>query len=287
MHIVIVTGISGSGKTLALNTLEDQNYYCIDNLPPELLPNLLQTSIVDRQQKIAIGIDVRSGTESIQALPEIINTVKSKHNKTDIVYLYADNAIIKKRYNETRRRHPLFDDNQSLDDAINMEELLLEPISRAADLRVDTTKTDIYQLSHFLKQRLCRDKIQGISLMFQSFGFKHSAPCDSDFIFDVRCLPNPYWVNELRMFTGLDNEITDWLAAHDSVQQMVDDISSFLANWIPSFETNQKAYMTISIGCTGGRHRSVYITEQLAQLFKKKHHKDVIIHHRELTKNGK
>ena len=284
MHIVIVTGISGSGKTLALNTLEDQNYYCIDNLPPELLPNLLQTSIIDRQQKIAIGIDVRSGKDSIQALPEIIDTIKSKHNKTDIVYLYADNTIIKKRYNETRRRHPLFDNKQSLNDAINMEEVLLENISRIADLRVDTTKTDIYQLSHFLKQRLCQDNIQGISLMFQSFGFKHSAPSDSDFIFDVRCLPNPYWVNELRMFTGRDKEITEWLASHDNVQKMLHDISSFLENWIPSFETNQKAYMTISIGCTGGRHRSVYITEQLAKLFETQHKKDVIIHHRELTK---
>lgn len=284
MHIVIVTGISGSGKTLALNTLEDQNYYCIDNLPPELLPNLLQTSIIDRQQKIAIGIDVRSGKDSIQALPKIIDTIKSKHNKTDIVYLYADNTIIKKRYNETRRRHPLFDNKQSLDDAINMEETLLENISRIADLRVDTTKTDIYQLSHFLKQRLCQDDIQGISLMFQSFGFKHSAPSDSDFIFDVRCLPNPYWVNKLRMFTGLDKEIIEWLATHDSVQQMLHDISSFLENWIPTFETNQKAYMTISIGCTGGRHRSVYITEHLAKLFETQHKKDVIIHHRELTK---
>jgi len=283
MHIVIVTGISGSGKTLALNTLEDQNDYCIDNLPPELLPNLLETSFIDRQTKIAIGIDVRSGADNIQALPELINSIKSKYHKTDVVYLYADNNVVKKRYNETRRRHPLFDSNHSLDDAITMEEQLLENISRIADLRVDTSKTDIYQLSHFLKQRLCHDNIQGISLMFQSFGFKHSAPCDSDFTFDVRCLPNPYWVNELRMFTGLDSEIKEWLGEHDSVKKMSHDISQFLQNWIPAFEANQKAYMTISIGCTGGRHRSVYITEQLANFFKTEHNKDIIIRHRELS----
>lgn len=282
MHIVIVTGISGSGKTLALNTLEDQNYYCIDNLPPELLLSFLKTPSVSQQEKIAIGVDVRSGAESIGVLPQLIEKIKSDYKKTDVVYLYADNTIIKKRYNETRRRHPLFEGSESLDDAINKEGLLLEKVSRIADLRVDTSKTDIYQLSHFLKQRICQDDIQGISLMFQSFGFKHSAPSDSDYIFDVRCLPNPYWVNELRMFSGLDDEIQDWLKNHESVQNMIADISHFLQNWIPSFEENQKAYMTISIGCTGGRHRSVFITEQLAELFKTKHKKDVIIHHREL-----
>ena len=285
MHIVIVTGISGSGKTLALNTLEDQNYYCIDNLPPELLPKLLNTSLIDHQQKIAIGIDVRSGAEAIKTLPNLTKELKAKYAKTDIIYLYADTNIIKKRYNETRRRHPLIDNTKSLDDAIAYEESLLENISRVADLRVDTSKTDIYQLSHFLKQRLCKENIQGISLMFQSFGFKHSAPCDSDFVFDVRCLPNPYWVNKLRMLTGLDKDIQEWLAGHNDVQEMVSDISRFLKNWIPKFEANQKAYMTISIGCTGGRHRSVYITEQLAQLFKTKYQKDVIIHHRELAKS--
>lgn len=282
MHIVIVTGISGSGKTLALNTLEDQNYFCIDNLPPELLLGFLEISITGKQKKIAIGIDVRSGEKSIKALPRLIETIKAKHIKIDIVYLYADNVIIKKRYNETRRRHPLFEGNQSLGEAICREEHLLENISRIADLRIDTSKTDIYQLSHFLKQRICQDEIQGISLMFQSFGFKHSAPSDSDFIFDVRCLPNPYWVTELRMLSGLDSDIKNWLSGHESVQKMIDDIGSFLKNWIPTFEENQKAYMTISIGCTGGRHRSVFVTEQLAAVFKTQHNKDVIIHHREL-----
>ena len=285
MHIIIVTGISGSGKTLALNTLEDQNYYCIDNLPPELLPKLLKTSLIDHQQKIAIGIDVRSGAEAIKTLPNLTKELKAKYARTDIIYLYADTNVIKKRYNETRRRHPLIDNTKSLDEAIAYEESLLENISRVADLRVDTSKTDIYQLSHFLKQRLCKENIQGISLMFQSFGFKHSAPCDSDFVFDVRCLPNPYWVNKLRMLTGLDKDIQEWLAGHNDVQEMISDISSFLKSWIPKFEANQKAYMTISIGCTGGRHRSVYITEQLAHLFKNKYQKDVIIHHRELAKS--
>jgi UPF0042 nucleotide-binding protein len=285
MHIIIVTGISGSGKTLTLNTLEDQNYYCIDNLPPELLPHLLQTALIEQHKKIAVGIDIRSGEQSIQLLPDIIKKIKSKPQKIEVVYLYADTVVIKKRYNETRRRHPLSSNNkQSLEAALHQEINILDHISRIADLRIDTSKINIYQLSHFLKQRLCKNTIQGIALMFQSFGFKHSAPSDSDFIFDVRCLPNPYWINELREFSGQDKPIKDWLSQHDNVQKMINDIAYFLHNWIPSFEENQKAYMTISIGCTGGHHRSVYITEQLAHLFEQQYHKNTLIYHRELCK---
>ena len=284
MHIIIVTGLSGSGKTLALNTLEDQNYSCIDNLPPELLPQLLDSAESEQRQKIAIGVDIRSGTEKIQALPQIIANIKSRHQHIDIVYLYAATTIIKKRYNETRRRHPLSSGKQSLADSLEAEKKILDGISNIADLRIDTSKTDIYQLSHIIKQRLCKNHIQGMSLMFQSFGFKHSAPSDSDFMFDVRCLPNPYWVNDLREFSGQDQPIQEWLKKHDSVQKMIMDISHFLKNWIPSFEENQKAYMTISIGCTGGHHRSVYITEQLAHIFAKKYHKNTLIYHRELCK---
>jgi UPF0042 nucleotide-binding protein len=285
MHIIIVTGLSGSGKTLTLNTLEDQNYSCIDNLPPELLPKLLDSAASEQRQKIAIGMDIRSGAKKIQALPQIIKETKARYKSIDIVYLYADTRVIKKRYNETRRRHPLSSGKQSLAESLKKEKKILDCISNIADLRIDTSKTDIYQLSYFVKQRLCQQHhIQGISLMFQSFGFKYSAPSDSDFMFDVRCLPNPYWVNELREFSGQDQPIKDWLKQHDSVQNMISDITHFLKNWIPPFEENQKAYMTISIGCTGGHHRSVYITEQLAYIFESNYHKNTLIHHRELYK---
>ncbi len=284
MHIVIITGLSGSGKTLTLNTLEDQNYYCIDNLPPQLLPKLLKIALMQQRKKIAVGIDIRSGIESIQQLPKVIAKTKSKYQNTEVVYLYARTEIIRKRYNETRRRHPLAQAKQSLNDSLKQEQGLFVDISNVADLHIDTSKTDIYQLSHLVKQRLCGKNIQGIALMFQSFGFKHSAPCDSDFTFDVRCLPNPYWVSELRKFSGQDQAIKDWLSQHESVKNMVNDIQHFLKNWIPSFEKNQKAYMTISIGCTGGHHRSVYIVEQLADIFAQQYAKNSLVHHRELSK---
>lgn len=284
MHIIIVTGLSGSGKTLTLNTLEDQNYSCIDNLPPELLPKLLDNAASEQRQKIAIGIDIRSGADNIQTLPHIVEKLKQQYQSIEIIYLYADSTVIKKRYNETRRRHPLSVGKLSLTNALNKEIKLLNGISTLADLRIDTSKSDIYQLSYLVKQRLCQQHIQGLSLMFQSFGFKHSAPSDSDFMFDVRCLPNPYWINELREFSGQDKPIQEWLQQHESVQNMIKDIRHFLENWIPSFEENQKAYMTISIGCTGGHHRSVYITEQLATIFERTYHKNTLVHHRELSK---
>ena len=176
MHIIIVTGLSGSGKTLTLNTLEDQNYSCIDNLPPELLPKLLERSTSEQRQKIAVGIDIRTGAENIRALPKIVAKLKHNYQKIDIVYLYADNTVIKKRYNETRRRHPLSAAKHSLSESLKKERKILDCVSTIADLRIDTSKTDIYQLSHLIKQRLCQHHVQGISLMFQSFGFKYSAP---------------------------------------------------------------------------------------------------------------
>lgn len=283
MHIVIITGMSGSGKTLALNTLEDQGYYCIDNLPPELLPALFKTNI-QRFKKLAIGIDIRSGIEPIQLIPEQLKTLKQQHPDTHIVYLYAEKSILKKRYNETRRRHPLANGDISLDQAIDEEDRQLGDISHIADLRIDTSSSDIYELSHFLRTRVCVDSQQGISLMFQSFGFKHASPTDSDYIFDVRCLPNPYWEHALRAYTGQDDIIKNWLAGYDEVTQMQNDIQHYLEKWIPVFEKNQKPYMTISIGCTGGKHRSVYVAEKLVEHFRPLY-PNTLLYHREISKN--
>jgi len=282
MHIVIITGMSGSGKTAALNTLEDLDYFCIDNLPPELLPQLFQTNI-QKQQKLAIGIDIRSGKENIPRIPKLLQTIKQQHSHTHIIYCYANDTILKKRYSETRRKHPLSNGHISLDQAIKEESRLLDNISQMADLRIDTSRIDIYQLARLLQTRVCHTQPQSLSLMFQSFGFKHFAPTDSDYLFDVRCLPNPYWEHELRQFTGQDEKIQTWLAKHNEVKAMFDSISQFLTQWLPVFTRNQKPYMTVSIGCTGGKHRSVYLTEKLAAHFRQSY-PNTLIYHRELDK---
>lgn len=282
MHIVIITGMSGSGKTLALNTLEDQGYYCIDNLPPELLSQLFKTNI-KQYEKLAIGIDIRSGKDKITIVPTLLAEIRSQNKHTDILYLYATKTILKKRYSETRRKHPLCTGNISLDHAIKEETRLLDPISTIADIRIDTTRLGIYDLAKELRERFCKTQLHSMSLMFKSFGFKHFAPTDADYLFDVRCLPNPYWVHELRNHTGKDTIIQEWLQQHQAVDEMFYSIRDFMTQWLPQFEQNQKPYMTVAIGCTGGKHRSVYIAEKLARYFKRQY-PNTLLHHRELDK---
>ncbi len=283
-QIVIISGMSGAGKSFALHTLEDNGYYCIDNLPSQLLEALLGTAQIARQPYLAIGIDIRGGRDSLLDTPAIIKRIRQRVPKTQLVYLYADQEVLRKRYNETRRRHPLASETQELDTAIAIEARLMDPLAENADLRLDTSQTSVYELGRILKARICQTESQTFSLMFQSFGFKHEAPSDSDFMFDVRCLPNPYWVHDLRSLTGRDPGIVEWLESHDAVHQMYTDIRDFLERWMPSRDGScQRAYMTISIGCTGGRHRSVYITEKLYQHFRERLGDNVILRHRELN----
>lgn len=284
-QVVIVSGMSGAGKTFALHTLEDNGYYCIDNLPPQLLEALLSTLQITKQTYLAIGIDIRGGREGLQDVPAIVARVRQRIPNTQLVYLYAQQDVLRKRFNETRRRHPLAGEAQELDKAIALEATLMAPLAEGADLRVDTSHSSIYDLGSLLKARICQTPERGLSLMIQSFGFKHEAPSDSDFLFDVRCLPNPYWVPELRTQSGRDTAIIEWLETHDSVQQMYTDIRDFLSRWLPTLESScQRAYLTVSIGCTGGHHRSVYMAERLYQYFKASMHAgaNVILRHREL-----
>ena len=281
MQLVIVTGMSGAGKTLVLNTLEDQGYYCIDNLPLELLDSALETDRLLKGKKIAIGVDVRSGREYLQKLPEMVERYRDKF-KTDVVYLYAGKSVLIKRYDESRRKHPLSNDQTPLREAILKEYDLLLPVREISDFKIDTSTTNIYELASLIKSRICASEQQSLSLLFQSFGFKYGTPRDSDFLFDVRCLPNPYWVHELREFTGLDNKIKDWLASHSLVNEMEKDLTKLIHNWIPHIIDSQRAYLTVSIGCTGGHHRSVYLTERLASFFKKFYGNSVIVQHRDL-----
>jgi len=281
IHLIIVSGMSGAGKSLVLNTLEDQGYYCIDNLPLELLDQALTTERVLKRKKIAIGIDVRSGKKYLQKLPDKIASYRNLFN-TDIIYLYAGKSVLIKRYDETRRKHPLSSPDIPLREAIIKEDKLLLPIREISDLKIDTSTSNIYELASIIKRRVCASEQQSLSLMFQSFGFKYGTPRDSDFLFDVRCLPNPYWVPELRKHTGLEKEVKDWLSSHELVTKMEYDLTTFINNWIPQIIDSQRAYLTISIGCTGGHHRSVYLIEQLAAYFRKIYHNAVIVQHREL-----
>ncbi len=284
MHLVIISGMSGAGKSFALHTLEDNGYYCIDNLPPPLLEALLNTPQIARQPYVAVGIDIRGGRDNLNDVPTMISRIRQRIPKTELVYLYADQEILRKRFNETRRRHPLAHEAQELDAAIALEAKLMDALAMSADLRIDTSNTSIYDLARVLRARICQGDSRGLSLMLQSFGFKHEAPSDSDFLFDVRCLPNPYWVPELRTLTGRDTGIVEWLEQQPNVEAMYQDIQQFLDRWLPSNDSDcQRAYLTVSIGCTGGRHRSVYITERLYQHFRDKLGNNVILRHRELS----
>lgn len=283
MHLVIISGMSGAGKSYALHTFEDNGYYCIDNLPSQLLEALLVTPQIARQSHLAVGIDIRGGRDSLQDTPAIIKRIRQRIPNTRLVYLYAQPETLRKRYNETRRRHPLMTEEQELDKAIALEAALLEELAADADLRMDTSQLSVYDLGRILQARICQAPPQPMSLMVQSFGFKYGAPLDSDFVFDVRCLPNPYWEPDLRPLTGQDAGIIQWLEQHDEVQRMYADIRQFLNNWLPTKDPAcQRAYLTVSIGCTGGRHRSVYLAEKLYQHFRQTLGEGVLLRHREL-----
>lgn len=281
MNVVIVSGLSGSGKTMALNTLEDQNFYCIDNLPLELLTSLFLSPSINQRENLAIGVDVRSSGTGLKKLPADIESIRKDGHNVTLIYLHAEESIVLKRYNETRRKHPLTTSEIGLSEALAIEQKLMADIRSAADLEIDTTYTNIYQLASLLRSRVCQTDHQNISILFQSFGFKHGIPAATDFIFDVRCLPNPYWISEIRMFSGEEKPVIDWLESHDEVHEMRKQLINFFETWIPSFLENQRAYLTVSIGCTGGRHRSVYMANALAKHFKANFSNDVSVFHRE------
>nr|CAA6800682.1 MAG: Nucleotide-binding protein CR976_00915 [uncultured Thiotrichaceae bacterium] len=283
MQIVIISGMSGAGKSYALQSLEDSGYYCIDNLPSQLIESLLETPQILRLTHLAIGIDIRGGKKSIEEIPSTLKRIHTTYPGTRLIYLYANQHTLQRRYNETRRKHPLAAEEQELEKAIQLEKRLLEQLSMLADWRVDTSATSVYELGLLLKSRLVEKAPHEFSIMFQSFGFKHQTPYDSDFVFDVRNLPNPYWVPGLRKLTGQDEAITEWLEQHERVHELKAHIRDFLSVWMKDIQDNQRAYLTISIGCTGGRHRSVYMVEQLYQHFSQLYPQQVLIRHRELN----
>ena len=279
-RLIIISGRSGSGKSTVLDTLEDAGFDCIDNLPPVLLPGLVQwMDGASQQPKVAVCIDARLAPTAIAGLPGILERLPEAF-KPEVLYLDAEDAILLQRFSATRRKHPLTNQQRSLEEALAEEARLLAPVADLADLKLDTSSLPLQELRTQIRERLIQDS-NGIAIQFQSFGFKHGVPRDADLVFDVRCLPNPYWDPALRMYTGKDQPIQDFLQAEPSVAEMLDDVRQFLERWIPRYEANQRSYLTVAIGCTGGQHRSVYLSEQLFQFFNTRHG-NVQIRHRDM-----
>lgn len=283
MKLVIISGRSGSGKSTALNVLEDLGFYCIDNLPVMLLPTLMEqanqqgTGLVG----MAVSIDARNIRSELSNFAAIVSQLPSDC-VLEIIYLDAHVDTLLTRFSATRRKHPLTDTDVPLFEAINKEVELLHHIADMADLNIDTTHLSMHQLRSMIKNRVVDKESNEMSILFESFGFKHGIPKDSDLVFDVRCLPNPYWDPQLRHFTGQDQAIIDFLSDESTVNEMYSDIDDYLQKWLPEFQNNNRTYMTISIGCTGGQHRSVYMSERLYQAYQKRY-PNVQLRHRELN----
>ena len=285
MKLIIVSGLSGSGKTVALHTLEDAGYFCVDNLPVGLLSEFIDTTIQNTPalyDLVAVAIDARSGVDDVERLDDAIVQIKTLNFVTEILYLTSDTKKLLSRFSETRRKHPLSRSGLPLVEAIHLEQNMLQNIYANADLIIDTTSLNVHQLRRTIIQRLLPDTGAELAILVQSFGFKHSLPNDTDFVFDVRCLPNPHWESELKQLTGRDDAVIEYLEGFDEVTAMYDSIVDFLKTWIPSFEQENRSYMTISIGCTGGQHRSVYLVEKIASALQLSRY-NASVHHRDLS----
>jgi len=284
VKLFIVSGISGAGKSTVLYALEDLGFYCIDNLPVALLPAFATELLGSPKHysNAAVGIDARNLANDLSVFPELISQLHSAGVETRIIFLDAEDGVVITRFSETRRMHPLTRSNTPLAEAIRQERTLLGPISSRADLTIDTSRTNIHQLRELVRDRLGQTPGGRMSILFESFGFKHGIPVDADFVFDVRCLPNPHWDPQLRALTGRSPEVIEFLGRDPQVECMFDDIATFLATWIPRFEADNRSYMTVAVGCTGGQHRSVYFTERLSQHFRNRDMR-VLTRHRELS----
>ncbi|MGD0504045.1 MAG: RNase adapter RapZ [Steroidobacteraceae bacterium] len=271
MRLIIVSGLSGSGKSVALHQLEDIDFYCVDNIPAALLKPFISHTIRGTDEvypRTAVGLDARNRPNEIDTIPALVGELRRSGIGCEVLYLHASDEVLLKRYAETRRKHPLVSAEVSLREAIASERKLLEPIVAAADLTIDTSTMGVHALRELIRERIDRRTDGRLALMFESFGYKHGIPGDADFVFDVRSLPNPYWQPALRHLNGRDEPVAAYLATHDSVRVMIAALTDFLADRIAEFAQANRSYLTIAIGCTGGQHRSVYIAEELARHFR-------------------
>ncbi len=281
MELILISGMSGSGKSVALHLLEDAGYYCVDNLPVAMLTVLVGLLETENILKVAVAIDARSGN-GISLLSDKLEKLNALNVHPTFLFLHAKDETLLKRYSESRRRHPLAADDLSVAEAIRRERELLTPISDLGH-RIDTSDLKANALREWVRQFIEAEPGQGLTLMFESFGFKHGVPLDADLVFDVRCLPNPHYVPELRQLTGKDQPVITFLDGEAAVARMQADITRFVADWLPAYVQDNRNYLTVGIGCTGGQHRSVYLAEALARHFAGQAR--VLVRHRTLAGN--
>lgn len=284
MEIIIISGRSGAGKSVALRALEDAGYYCVDNIPLDLLPQL--TDILSQSQSsVAISLDIRNIPNSANTLEQTLNTLQ-KYHQLKIIFLEADRGTLIRRYSDSRRLHPLSLKDLSLEAAIDEEYRYLEPLIQHANFIIDTTHLSTHTLAERLREFLRGNSDKELNIVVESFGFKYGIPLDADYVFDVRFLPNPHWDPTLRPMTGLDAPVAEFLNSHTQVNEFIYLTRNYIDTWLPMLEKNNRSYLTIAIGCTGGKHRSVYIAQQLGEYFQAKG-KIVQIQHKSLERNKK
>ena len=282
IHLIVLTGLSGGGKTVALRALEDLEFYCVDNLPSALLPQLVNAVIegAGKRRRIAVGVDVRNRGADLAHMPEVLSGLAAAGVQVHLIFLDCRDEVLIKRYSETRRRHPLATRGVSLADAIVEERRLLRPLMAIAEKVIDSSELNVHQLRRLVATGYAQ-ATAGLTLMFQSFAFRRGLPLDADFVFDARCLPNPHWQAHLRPLSGKDAPVREFLEGEPLVGEYFADTVRWLDAWLPRFEQDDRSYMTISVGCTGGRHRSVYLVEKLAAHFRARR-EGVLVFHREL-----
>jgi UPF0042 nucleotide-binding protein len=270
VHIIVISGLSGAGKSIALHMLEDLGYYCIDNMPAALLKPFVSHTVRSEEasyQRTAIGLDARNTPQEVATVPGLLDELKRSGIHCEVVYLQAGDAELLRRYAETRRKHPLSSEQRGLPEAIQLERELLAPIAHAADRIIDTSHMGLHDLRHLVHRTVGHEADGALMITFESFGFKRGIPGDADFVFDVRTLPNPYWEPSLRHLTGRDPPVIEFLKEQAGVQRLIDDIESFITRRIADYRATSRGYLTVAVGCTGGRHRSVYVVEQLLTRF--------------------
>ena len=282
-RVLILTGMSGGGKTVALRALEDLDYYCVDNLPTALISSLIRETAHgrnDNRRSIAVGVDIRNRAEDLEHMPSVLSQLAAENVEVQLLFLDSRDDVLIKRYSESRRRHPLSSGGVRLPDAITRERRLLRSLASIAERVIDTSELNVHQLRRLIATEIGRDTEQTI-VLFESFAYRRGLPMDADFVFDARCLPNPHWDPKLRPLSGKDPAVREFFAQQPMMQEFQDNVAAFLHQWLPRFEQDKRGYVTVCIGCTGGRHRSVYLAERLADQFREDH-KQVLSYHREL-----